>query len=226
MLGSLAIHLCAGVIAFAIVLNHQGSGDQQDTGEAGAGTDFEMSLPPQTQAANPQPPSLQAPAARPLLAYPGLESTIELPQVPPIQLISNVPPTPPVTEAASGTKSSATTAPAGKSNSNRTGKPSSSRGRGLPAKHAKPSAPPKLLQAPPPRYPAKAKADKITGKSAVLIQVRANGSAGSTSLYRSSGNAELDHAAVAAARSWKFSPTTTLGEGETIPVVVYVTFSL
>ena len=90
----------------------------------------------------------------------------------------------------------------------------------------KPSAPPKLLKAPPPRYPAKAKAAGIHGKTAVLVRVNGNGSAESTSLYHSSGNADLDEAAVSAARGWKFSPSPSLGGGETISVVVHVTFSL
>ena len=226
MLGSLAIHLCAGVIAFAIVLNHQGSGDQGTGGAEAGGTDFEMSLSPQEPPASPQPVEFQAPVARPLLAYPELVSTIHLPPVTAIPVISTPTPAPPVTEAASAPTASAGKAANGKSISKKSGETGSGSGRGQTPKRAKPASAPKLLQAPPPRYPAKAKAAKITGKSAVLIQVRANGSAGATSLYRSSGNADLDQAAVAAARAWKFSPTPSLAEEETIPVIVHVTFSL
>lgn len=226
MLGSLAIHLCAGVIAFAIVLNKPGSGDLGDTGTTGGGTDFVMSPSPQVEPSIPQTVKLQAPVARPLLAYPELHSTINLPPVTPMQLISATPQIPSATETTSTSSASAAKGSAGKSNSKKSSETGSGSGRGQMAKRAKPSPPPKLLQAPPPRYPAKAKADKITGKAAVLIQVRANGAAGSTSLYRSSGNGELDQAAVIAARSWKFSPTPSLGDGETIPVIVHVTFSL
>ncbi len=226
MVASLVIHLCAGVIALAIALNGQGSGDSLDTGPSDGGADFEMSLPAQAQPASAHPASLRPPVLRPFLAYPELESTIVLPPIQPLQLISNTPPAPPVAEATGDSTPSPAAGSPGKSVSKSKGKPGSGNGHGPAVKRPKPSAPPKLLQAPPPRYPTKAKANKITGKAAVLIQVRPNGSASATSLYRSSGNAELDQAAVAAARSWKFSATPSLADGETIPVIVHVTFSL
>ena len=89
-----------------------------------------------------------------------------------------------------------------------------------------PSGPPQLISAPPPRYPAAAKSAGKSGQVRVLVQVRGNGSAASTSLYHGSGDATLDNAAVVAARSWKFTTTPSLGNGQTIPVVVKVNFRL
>ncbi len=93
-----------------------------------------------------------------------------------------------------------------------------------PAPHL-PVVAPKLLHAPPPHYPAAAKAAGNAGKVAVLIQVRGDGSAQSSSVYHSSGNLQLDQAAVAAARHWTFSPSPSLGPSETSAVVVQVTFT-
>ncbi len=86
--------------------------------------------------------------------------------------------------------------------------------------------PPKLLHAPPPGYPAAAKAANISGRVAVLIRVRADGSAATASVFRSCGNCQLDQSAVAAARMWTFSSTPSLKDGMTIPVLVNVTFTL
>ena len=99
-------------------------------------------------------------------------------------------------------------------------------GGGKRTKRTTPTSPPQLLSSPPPRYPAEARAAKKTGKVGVLVRVLANGAAASTSVYRSSGNPQLDQAAVKAARSWKFSQTPSLEAGATIAVVVQVTFAL
>ena len=224
---SLAFHLCAGLIAFAIVLNQTGSGDPGEANQSGAYSDFEMSVARQVQPEISQATKLFTPTKPRIIVCPA-DTSIALPPVSPMELISAVPSPPPTTETADTSKPSETAGSPGKSSSKSSKKTGSGSGSGLgkTAKRAKPSSPPKLLQAPPPIYPAKAKAEKITGKTAVLIQVRSNGAAGATSLYHSSGNGELDKAAVAAARSWKFSSSPTLGDGETIPVIVHVTFSL
>jgi periplasmic protein TonB len=86
--------------------------------------------------------------------------------------------------------------------------------------------PPKLIGGAPPRYPSGAKSSKKSGKVGVLVRVQANGSAAATRIYRSSGNEQLDQAAVTAAQSWKFTKTPSLDPGETIAVVVQVTFKL
>lgn len=99
-------------------------------------------------------------------------------------------------------------------------------GQGQTAKQEKPVTPPRLLSAPPPRYPPAARSAKQSGKVAVLVRVRANGTAASTSLFQSSGVTILDQAAVAAARAWSFSPTPSLGSNATVAVVVKVTFAL
>ena len=86
--------------------------------------------------------------------------------------------------------------------------------------------PPKLISGAPPRYPNGAKSSRKSGKVGVLVRVQANGLAATTRVYRSSGNAQLDQAAVTAAQSWKFTKTPSLDPGETIAVVVQVTFKL
>ncbi|MEO6478365.1 TonB family protein [Luteolibacter sp.] len=218
-----------------MTLINPGLGEKGDIGESSGGSDFEMNLSSRNSAESPpespEPPAVAFTASvrKPVTVFPELASTIELPPIAPMQLISSVPASRP-TSATTGTSQATSSASAnGKSSSKGAGESGSGKsgaGHGSGGKRAKSVSPPKLLQAPPPRYPAKTKAAKITGRAAVLIQVRGDGSAGSTSLYRSSGNGELDQAAVVAARLWKFSPTPTLGGGETIAVVVHVTFSL
>lgn len=112
------------------------------------------------------------------------------------------------------------------------GRPAAKAGSGPPpthnrtAKREAPIPPPRLLRAPPPRYPAAAKAAGKSGKVAVLVRVRGNGSAASTRLYHGSGNPALDQAAVDAARAWTFSPTPSLVGDNTVAVVVNITFAL
>lgn len=226
LLGSIGFHLAAALIAGAIALNVNGPDDVDGSGASEGSTQFEMSISPVNHLESPQPPAINPPAAFPaspripIAVFPELASTVALPPSEPMQPISAQQPASPSSSAATGKESPAKpSASSGRSTSK-------SAGHGQTAKRAKTTNPPKLLQAPPPHYPAKARAGKITGMAAVLIRVLGNGSAASTSLYRSSGNSELDQAAVAAARGWKFSLTPTLGSGETIPVVVHVTFAL
>ena len=212
--------------AGAIVLTGQGAANKDGDSTAEGNLPFEMNLSPRNvpeiqQVTEIEPPTVFTSAVKlPVKVFPGLISSVVLPPSEPIQPLTAPESTPPPSAPDTRQKSP----PAAGASSGRS--PSKSPGNGHIAKRTQSTAPPKLLQAPPPRYPAKAKASKTTGKVAVLIRVASNGSAGSTSLYRSSGNTELDQAAVVAARGWKFSPSPTLSGGETIPVIVHVTFSL
>lgn len=226
LLGSIGFHLGLALIAGAIVLTGQGSTNKDGNSAAEGKPSFEMNLSTVNPSESPKPPNSEPPAVfftsvrSPAMVFPELASTVNLPPSEPIQPVIAPKSAQPPSTAESGKKSP----PASGASSGRS--PSKTLGHGQTVKRTQAVAAPKLLQAPPPRYPAKAKAGKITGMAAVLIRVSGSGSAGSTSLYHSSGNSELDQAAVAAARGWKFSPTPSLESGETIPVVVHVTFSL
>ena len=97
---------------------------------------------------------------------------------------------------------------------------------GSEARRAPVAAPPSLVSAPPPVYPAAARASKQEGVAAVRCVVRPDGSVAETGLQRGTGFDLLDEAAVKAARRWRFTPMAGLPDGTTIPVVVTVTFTL
>ncbi len=59
---------------------------------------------------------------------------------------------------------------------------------------------------PPPEYPSLALRRNWEGTVVLRIQVLANGRAGTVEVTRSSGKPQLDEAAVAAVRNWKFIP--------------------
>lgn len=231
LLGSLGIHACLIAAAWSVTLNGSGektaAGDDAISQEAG---DFKMIAP----AGNPRPDEpdsssrslpLPAPATPPREVFAALLNSSAALILPPAEPWVLAPPdkqTGPSPATATATEKSS--ASPGARATNAGGRPRS--GHGPLAKRESPAAPPKLLRAPPPRYPPEAKAAAKSGRVAVLIRVRANGSAASTSLYHSSGNRQLDQAAVDAARSWTFSPTPSLGSGNTFAVVVQVTFAL
>lgn len=228
---SLAIHLGAALIACAIMLTGGPTGQEEGSPSADDGFAFEASPnhgefsdhSKPVRMANPIPPP--TPEVPRVVAFPALApSPVSLPMQP--ASLSHSPLTADFSAARQKQKSSASksTSP-GKSRSTSVGRSGMGTERST-TRSKPPPPPPKLLSAPPPRYPAKAKAAGITGKTAVLVRVNSSGSAESTSLYHSSGNPELDEAAVTAARKWKFSPSPGLDERETISVIVHVTFAL
>ena len=73
-------------------------------------------------------------------------------------------------------------------------------GRGVPV------TPPRVLSAAQPKYPSSARNAGIEGVVGVKMLVNANGKVEEASVVRSSGNAALDEAAVAAVYKWRFSP--------------------
>ncbi len=221
---SAAFHACLIAIAWSITFS--GSAERVSDGEDDAANrgEFEMALP-----ANPPQPSVSssrsAPVAFqiPMVSLPGTSATLEMPPMEPFILLApNSEPALPSTPPRAAQNSPAPDSGARSANvGNRTGTD-----HGKATKHATPVPPPKLLRNPPPRYPAAARAAKQSGKVAVLIHVRADGTAASTSVYQTSGVPSLDQAAVAAARAWTFSSTPSLGSGATVSVVVRVTFTL
>ena len=236
---SLGLHGCLAAAACSLVLlpaDDNGSGGVSVEGEA---SEMVMGLvPAATESSETSSTNTPAPHAMPMpiVQVPVLTNNFDLP--PPERWTVNVPaatPRPiPSTVAATRPASDRTGTsqnPRRSSGGNSAGKGSSngsSQGGGgnSIAQKQLPSGPPQLISAPPPRYPAAAKSAGKSGQVRVLVQVRGNGSAAATSLYHSSGNDALDNAAVAAARSWKFTATPSLGNGQTFPVVVKVNFRL
>lgn len=227
---SLGLHACLIAAACSLtftITSDNGDGDSETSGDRG---DFEMAISTRMPQSNgPETPSTPIPLPStpqlPLIVQNSLTLLRDLPSFEPIALVTAGPsPTAPAAAPTAGSSAEKSS----KSPGNRAAKIGEKKGNGTGkrTKPTAPTAPPSLLSAPPPRYPAAARAAKKMGKVGVLIRVRANGSAASTSIYHTSGNPLLDQAAVTAAQSWKFSQTPSLDPGVTIPVVVQVTFAL
>jgi periplasmic protein TonB len=231
----LSIGIHAALIAAAGTITFHDSGGNTD-GAGGPATEdehFEMAVntsriqkaeqesltPPKPRSAPP------APAQKWIVAMTNSPSLLEWPAIEPIATTKTAQPALPAAAAAPAENS------AGQQTKKSTARDTKVGGRkGKSEKkassHSPPRTPPKLISGAPPRYPSGAKRSKESGKVGVLVQVQANGSAAATRIYRSSGNAQLDQAAVTAARSWKFTKTPSMNPDETIAVVVQVTFKL
>ena len=73
-------------------------------------------------------------------------------------------------------------------------------GRGVPV------TPPRVVYSVQPKYPGAARSQGVEGITAVKMLVSADGKVEEAFVVRSSGNAALDEAAVAAVYKWRFSP--------------------
>ena len=73
-------------------------------------------------------------------------------------------------------------------------------GRGVPV------TPPRVVSAVQPKYPSSARSAGVEGVVGVKMLVNASGKVEEAYVVRSSGNAALDEAAVAAVYKWRFSP--------------------
>ncbi len=190
-----------------------------------------VSPAPPPAAAEPAPPAIEPPPSEPPPAEP--EATVEdvhavqpaevapepppeperaMPEPPPVP--SPPPPKPapkpaPRPSPASPTPASTPAPPASAA--------SSSGPAAAPAEapaSAAPSAAPitpavsdlRSLGNPPPRYPSRALRRGYEGDVQLRILVLPNGTAGQVEVMRSSGHAELDQAAMATVRSWRFQP--------------------
>jgi|GEM_PF-2551847 len=84
-------------------------------------------------------------------------------------------------------------------------------GRSLPVKPAQaqispPVFPPRVIDRALPLYPASALRDGVEGKVVLSLAVSESGNVSEASVISSSGNAELDNAAVKTALLWRFDP--------------------
>lgn len=82
------------------------------------------------------------------------------------------------------------------------------------------------LNNPKPIYPLAARRMGWQGKVIVRVEVLATGAAGEVSLYQSSGREALDNAALAAVKSWRFTPARVAGQLITKTFLVPIPFKL
>ena len=64
----------------------------------------------------------------------------------------------------------------------------------------------RAMYAPPPKYPAEAKADHLTGSGAFALHIRADGSVERVETLKSIGHRILDREATEAFQQWRFHP--------------------
>lgn len=96
----------------------------------------------------------------------------------------------------------------------------------LSASDAGADAAPLYMQNPPPRYPEAARRRGIEGVVRLSVLVRADGTAGSVTLSKSSGSTLLDDAAMDAVQAWRFRPAMRQEASVESTVVVPVRFRL
>ena len=85
---------------------------------------------------------------------------------------------------------------------------------------------PVLLSAPKPDYPSAARAANIEGTALVSLVIDTDGSVAEAHLAGSSGNSQLDQAAVHAVYQWSFAPAKQNGTPVQARATVPVTFRL
>jgi TonB family protein len=206
----------------------------------------EAGLPPLAEAIPSEPPPEAADAPPPPDAVPPVPEPLPVPALPePLPAPAPPPPAPEparhVARAAEPPRAQPRPAP-------RAERPAS-RGRTTEAAAASPGAPasapspqpvaaaappgPVLITAPryrsppaPPVYPPRAVEFGLTGTVLVRARVLPNGSTEETRLWRSSGHALLDAAAIAAVRRWAFEPASVEGRRVEAWVEVPVHFRL
>jgi TonB family protein len=89
-----------------------------------------------------------------------------------------------------------------------------------------PPTPPRVLSRTPPRYPPLAMARRHQGQVLLQVEIGQDGRPGEVRVARSSGYQELDQAAVAAARQWRFRPASRNGRPVATRARVPVNFVL
>lgn len=87
-------------------------------------------------------------------------------------------------------------------------------------------SPSSYAQLRPPKYPAHAVTERIEGEVLVEVVVEADGSPDHLEVRKSSGNAELDQAALGSVAEWRFTPMRCAGIAKRAKIVVPVEFSL
>ena len=78
----------------------------------------------------------------------------------------------------------------------------------------------------PPKYPPEEQRRGVQGTTILIVSIDANGGVLDVEVERSSGNRNLDRAAVQAARRWRFNPETRDGRKIASRVRVPVDFKL
>lgn len=84
--------------------------------------------------------------------------------------------------------------------------------------------PPSILNRINPTYPQSARQAGIEGTVILKIQIHENGHAGNVTIFRSSGNEELDTAAISAVKQWRFVPAKDRTSNQ--PMVCYTTMPI
>lgn len=82
--------------------------------------------------------------------------------------------------------------------------------------------PPRAIETSPPVYPESARKDKIEGTAQIETVIDENGDVTEPKVVKSSGNGDLDQAALDSVSRWKFKPATQDGE----PIKVYYTLTI
>ena len=118
---------------------------------------------------------------------------------------------------------SAVSAPAGSNASTGNAAASSGEGSDQPSPSGNSSRPtmddiirPSLYAKVDPVYPPEAKQANIEGTVVLKIQILSSGRTGNVSVYRSSGNSQLDQAAIDAVENWQFIPAKNGSTGQAI----------
>lgn len=86
------------------------------------------------------------------------------------------------------------------------------------------SAPPRAVRTPPPDYPEALACEGIGGRVDLRVTITPQGGVGDVRVQRSSRNAQLDQAAVAAVRGWEFAPATRGGTPVSSTISVPMSF--
>lgn len=87
-------------------------------------------------------------------------------------------------------------------------------------------ADPKVIEAPPPRYPPEAARGGFAGTSVLLVSISETGQVVDVQVEKSAGHPALDAAAIEAARGWKFAPAIENGRAVAARVRMPVDFGL
>src|SRR5271167_3364569 len=99
-------------------------------------------------------------------------------------------------------------------------------GSNHPASEGRPCAtPPRAISVPDPKYPEKARHDKIQGSVVLWLEVGADGKPSNIKVTRAIGHG-LDEEAIDAVKQWKFEPATLNGQPVPVMINVEVNFRL
>lgn len=94
-----------------------------------------------------------------------------------------------------------------------------------PAAPSVPPTQPLARDTPPPTYPEALACDGVGGQVVLQVEIGVDGRPASMRVLGSSGETELDEAAIAAVRGWEFAPATANGKPVSSRIQVPVTFT-